>query len=379
VEPTILHADADAFFAAVAQRDDPELRGKPVVVGSWVVMAASYEARRYGIRGGMGAAKARRLCPHLLMADVDFDAYTEASRQLFEVFRETSPVVEGLSLEEAFLDVSGLGHIRERVGLAVTVGVASSKVVAKMASREAKPDGLKVVEPGRERHFLHPIPVEELWGVGKGTAPKLHAAGITTVGALARRSVGELASLLGPAQARQLHALANCRDLRRVRKGRARRSFGTQSALGGRERSPGELDSILVRLVDRVTGRMRAKNRQGRTVILRLRFRDYKRATRSRTLPYPTAASKTVLASARALMAEAMPTIRERGVTMVGVALTNIEGGKGVQLELPLEPPYRPPLDAVLDEVRERFGSGVLRRASGMDSRLRREGGAGLG
>jgi DNA polymerase IV len=394
VEPTILHADADAFFAAVAQRDDPELRGKPVVVGSWVVMAASYEARRYGIRGGMGGAKARRLCPHLVAVDTDFDAYTGASRALFDVFRETSPVVEGLSLEEAFLDVSGLGHIlgtpmqiaerlrrecHERVGLAVTVGVASSKVVAKMASREAKPDGLKVVKPGQERQFLHPIPVEELWGVGKGTAPKLHAAGIQTVGTLARRSVGELASLLGPAQARQLHALANCRDLRRVRKGRARRSFGTQSALDGRRRSPDALDSILVRLVDRVTGRMRAKNRAGRTVVLRLRFRDYKRVSRSRTLPFPTAASRTVLASARLLMAEAMPAIRERGVTMVGVALTNIESGRGLQLELPVEPPHRPPVDAVFDEVRERFGSGVLRRASAMDSRLRKEGGAGLG
>ncbi len=318
MEPTILHADADAFFAAVAQRDDPSLRGKPTVVGSWVVMAASYEARAYGIRGGMRAAKAHQLCPHLLTADVDFDAYTEASRELFKVFRELSPVVEGLSLEEAFLDVSGLGHIlgtpvqiaerlrrqcRERVGLAVTVGVATSKVVAKMASREAKPDGLKVVEPGREKHFLHPIPVEELWGVGKGTTPKLHDAGITTVGALARRSVGELVQIVGSAQARQLHALANCRDMRRVRKGRARRSYGTQSALDGSRRSPAALDSILMRLVDRVTGRMRAANRSGRTVVLRLRFRDYKRISRSRTLPYPTAASRTVLSSARLLLA----------------------------------------------------------------------------
>ena len=394
VEPTILHADADAFFAAVAQRDDPSLRGKPTVVGSWVVMAASYEAREYGIRGGMRAAKARRLCPHLLTADVDFDAYTEASRELFKVFRETSPVVEGLSLEEAFLDVSGLGHIlgsprqiaerlrrqcRERVGLAVTVGVATSKIVAKMASRDAKPDGLLVIEPGRERQFLHPIPVEELWGVGKGTTPKLHGQGITTVGDLARRSVAELTSILGPAQARQLHALANCHDHRRVRAGRRRRSYGSQSALDGRPRSPAALDSILMRLVDRVTGRMRAANRSGRTVVLRLRFRDYKRVSRSRTLEYPTAASRTVLASARVLMAGAMPEIQKRGVTMVGVALMGIEDARGVQLEMPVEPPYRPPVDAVLDQVRELFGSGVLRRASALDSRLRREGGAGLG
>ena len=346
MEPTILHADADAFFAAVAQRDDPSLRGKPTVVGSWVVMAASYEAREYGIRGGMRGARARALCPHLVTVDTDFDAYTAASCELFAVFRETSPVVEGLSLEEAFLDVSGLGHIlgspgqiaerlrrqcRERVGLAVTVGVATSKVVAKMASREAKPDGLISCEPGRERRFLHPIPVEELWGVGKGTAPKLHREGITTVGALARRSVAELVPIVGKAQARHLHALANCRDTRRVRSGRRRRSYGSQSALDGSPRSPAALDSILLRLVDRVTGRMRAANRAGRTVVLRLRFRDYRRMSRSRTLPHPTAASGTVLASARVLMAQAMPEIEERGVTLVGIALANIEDARGVQ------------------------------------------------
>ncbi len=269
------------------------------------------------------------------------------------MFRETSPVVEGLSLEEAFLDVSGLGHIlgtprqiaerlrrecRERVGLAVTVGVATSKIVAKMASRDAKPDGLLLIEPGRERQFLHPIPVEELWGVGKGTTPKLHAPGITTVGALARRSRrADLDPRPGPGP-----PASRAGELQRPpagASGATRRSYGSQSALDGRPRSPAALDSILMRLVDRVTGRMRAANRSGRTVVLRLRSRDYKRVSRSRTLEFPTAASRTVLASARVLMAAAMPEIQERGVTMVGVALMGIEDARGVQLEMPVERP----------------------------------------
>lgn len=375
---TILHADADAFFASVEQRDDPRLRDRPVVVGAGVVMAASYEARAFGVRGGMGGTRARRLCPDLIAVDPRFDAYTAASRELFRLFRETAPAVEGLSLEEAFLDVAGLERIagspraiaerlrreaRERVGLAVTVGVARTKVLAKMASRAAKPDGLLVVEPERENEFLHPLPIEALWGVGPATAEKLRGQGLESVGDIARLPEGILVGLLGRAAGQHLHAVANNRDRRRVRTGRSRRSFGSQSASGLRRVAVRDVDAKLIALVDRVTGRMRRAGRTGRTVVLRLRFGDYRRATRSRSLPHATAASAPVLATARALMAGALPEARRRGLTMVGIAIANLdEGGGGEQLGLPLDGAGAYGLDVALDEIRDRFGRGAVRR-----------------
>jgi DNA polymerase-4 len=377
-EATILHADADAFFASVEQRDDPSLRGRPVAVGQGVVMAASYEARAFGVHGAMGGSRAQALCPEIVFVSPRFEAYTEASRALFDLFRETAPAVEGLSLEEAFLDVSGLERIsgsperiarrlrreaRERVGLAVTVGVARTKVLAKMASRAAKPDGLLVVQPDRERQFLDPLPVESLWGVGPATAEKLHSCGIRTVRQIAELPEAAVVAMLGRAAGQHLHAVANNRDRRRVRTGPGRRSFGSQSAFGLRRRPPGELDAILIALVDRVTGRMRKAGRAGRTVVLRMRFGDYTRATRSRTMAHATAASGPVLATARGLLAEAMPLMRRRGVTMIGIAISNLAPrGGGLQLGLPLDRLGNHELDAALDEVRERFGVNALRR-----------------
>ncbi len=378
-EATIIHADADAFFASVEQRDDPRLRGRPTVVGSGVVMAASYEARAFGIHGGMSGRRAKRLCPELEVVDPRFSSYVEASKGLFEVFEQTAPQVEGLSMEEAFLDVRGLEQIsgspsqiasqlrddaREQVGLAVTVGVARTKVLAKMASRAAKPDGLLVVEPGEETAFLHPLRVESLWGVGPSTAEKLHARGILTVGELARRSIEELMAFLGPHSGRHLHAIAHNRDPRRVRSGGRRRSFGSQSAFSRSPRTADQLDAKLIALLDRVTRRMRSARRAGRTVVLRLRFGDFKRATRSRTLPYPSATSETLLRPARALLAEAMPEIDRRGITLIGVAITNLADGAGVQLELPLDGREHAALDEALDEVRDRFGPDAIRRAA---------------
>jgi DNA polymerase-4 len=327
----------------------------------------------------MRGARARRLCPDVVTVDPSFDDYTKASRELFEVFRSVSPVVEGISLEEAFLDVTGMEHIwgtpaeigahlrsevGRRVGLPVTVGGGTSKIVAKMASRAAKPDGLRIVAPGEEAAFLHPLDAAELWGVGPSTARKLDRAMIRTVGDLARRTEAELTPIVGKAAARQLHAISNARDYRRVRSGRSRSSFGTQSAMDGRPRTPAELDSILVGLVDRVTGRMRRANRAGRTVVLRLRYRDFVKASRSRTMHRSSATTATVLAAARSLLADAMPTIRSRGLTLLGVAVTNLDGSKGIQLELPLEPPHRQAVDLAVDEIRTRFGSDALRRAS---------------
>jgi DNA polymerase-4 len=384
-EATILHADADAFFASVEQRDDPALRGRPVCVGEGVVMAASYEARAFGIRGAMGGGEARRLCPDALFVPPRFSAYTEASRGLFAVFREMAPAVEGLSLEEAFLDVRGLERVsgtpeqiarklrreaREQVGLAVTVGVARTKVLAKMASRAAKPNGLLVVAPDREREFLDPLPVETLWGVGPSTAQKLYRHGIRRVHQIAELPESVMVSILGKAAGQHLHAVANNRDRRRVRADSRRGSFGSQSAFGRRPKTQRQLDAILIALVDRVTGRMRKAGRAGRTVVLRLRFADYSRATRSSTLPHATSSSGPVLATARALLAAAMPLIRRRGITMIGVAVSNLAPrGGGLQLGLPLDRVGGDALDAALDEIHERFGVNAVRRPSHLAAR----------
>jgi DNA polymerase-4 len=374
---SILHADADAFFASVEQRDDPRLRGRPTIVGGGVVMAASYEARAYGIHGGMGGGRARRLCPDAVVVPPRFSAYTEASKALFDLFEETAPLVEGLSMEEAFLDVRGLERIsgtprqiaerlrhraRERVGLAVSVGVARTKVLAKMASRAAKPDGLLVIEPDREAEFLTPLPVEALWGVGTVTAEKLHGHGIHTIGQLARRDEGELALFLGAHAGRHLHAVAHNRDPRRVRRGQRRRSIGTQSAFAGGGTSESDLEALLVSLVDRVTRRARVANRAGRTVTLRLRFGDFSRATRSRTLAHPTAGTGTILAAARLLLAGVRPSIERRGITLLGITVANLSDE--AQLELPLDPRVDPALDLAIDEIRKRFGTDAIRRGS---------------
>jgi DNA polymerase-4 len=380
MEATILHADVDAFFASVEQRDDPSLRGRPTIVGGGVVMAASYEARAYGVCGAMGGAQARRLCPQATVVEPRWSAYVEASRAVFEVFKRASPLVEGLSMEEAFLDVRGLERISgsptdiavrlrrdvlEQVGLPITVGVARTKVIAKMASRAAKPDGLLVVPPRRELAFLHPLPVERLWGVGPATARKLHDRGLMTVGQLARLSEAALASILGRASGRHLHFLAHNRDPRPVRAGRRRRSFGSQSALGRSSGSLDALDAAVIGLVDRVTRRMRAAGRVGRTVMLRLRFADFSRASRSHTLPRPTAATRTILATVRALLAAAMPMIERRGITLVGVTVASLDGEEaGVQLALPLDGPGTSALDCALDEVRDRFGPAAVTRAA---------------
>ena len=374
---SILHADADAFFASVEQRDDPSLRGRPTIVGAGVVMAASYEARAYGIYGGMGGGRARRLCPHAVVVSPRFSAYTEASRALFDLFEETAPLVEGLSLEEAFLDVRGLERIsgtpgeiaeglrrraRERIGLAVTVGIARTKVLAKMASRAAKPDGILLIDPEREAEFLRPLPVEALWGVGEATAVKLRAHGIRTIGQLGERGEDELRFFLGAHAARHLHAIAHNRDPRRVRRGRRRRSIGTQSAFAGGGRKESDLDALLVSLVDRVTRRARAANRAGRTVTLRMRFGDFSRATRSRTLAHPTAGTGAILAAGRALLAAAGPIIERRGITLLGITVANLSDH--AQLELPLDPRVNPALDLAIDEIRERFGTDAIRRGS---------------
>jgi DNA polymerase-4 len=375
---TILHADLDAFYASVEQRDDPALRGRPVIVGAGVVLAASYEAKAHGVRTAMGGTLARRLCPQAVVVPPRMGVYAKASKAVFEVFRQTTPLVEGLSIDEAFLDVGGLrrisgtpaeiakrlrSEVRERVGLPITVGVARTKFLAKVASGVAKPDGLLVVPPDGELAFLHPLPVERLWGVGPVTAGKLRDRGITTVGEVARLGEAALVSMVGQASGRHLHALAHNRDPRPVDVGRRRRSIGSQRALGRSPRSPADLDAVVIALVERVTRRMRAASRAGRTVVLRLRFDDYSRATRSHTLPWPTAHTDTILATARELLATAMPMIQRRGITMVGLAVGNLDDSGAIQLTLPFDRHSGGALDAAVDAARERFGTDAVTRA----------------
>jgi DNA polymerase IV len=377
-----MHADLDAFFASVEQRDDPALRGRPVIVGGGVVLAASYEARAHGVRSAMGGQKARRLCPDAIVVTPRFTAYVEASKAVFAIFADTAPVVEAVSIDEAFLDVRGLEHIggaageiawrlrarvREEVGLPISIGVATTKHLAKVASNAAKPDGLLAIPPGGELAFLHPLPVERLWGVGPATQARLREHGIVTVGQLAGLPEATLATILGRAAGRKLHAIAHNRDPRRVRAGRGRRSIGSQSALGSRARSPAELDAVAAALADRVTRRARRAGRVGRTVVLRLRFGDFTRATRSKTLARPTASTATVLLTLRALLAAERDVIRRRGLTLLGLTLTNLErADDGVQLELPLVFDGRPPavLDDTMDAIRDRFGAGAVQRAT---------------
>jgi DNA polymerase-4 len=326
----------------------------------------------------MGGAYARRLCPHAIVVSPRFAAYSEASRDVYRVFADTAPLVEGLSIDEAFLDVRGMERIagtpaqiaarlrravRERVNLPITVGVARTKFLAKVASGVAKPDGLLVVPPEGELAFLHPLPVERLWGVGGVTAAKLHERGIVTVGEVARMDEAALIALLGRGSGRHLHALARNRDPRPVQVRRRRGSIGSQCALGRRRRSPEAVDAILAGLVDRVTRRMRAAHRVGRTVVLRLRFADFARVTRSHTLPHATAETELVRVAARALLAEAMPIIERRGLTLVGIAVANLADDRAVQLTLPFDRRSGGALDAALDEVHARYGSGAVTRA----------------
>jgi DNA polymerase-4 len=373
----ILHADLDSFFASVEQRDDPRLRGKPVIVGGGVVLAASYEAKAFGVATAMGGRQAKRLCPHAIVVPARMSAYSEASKAVFAVFDDTTPLVEGLSIDEAFLDVRGLERLSgtpeeiarrlkrrvlEEVGLPISVGVARTKFLAKVASAVAKPDGLLVVPPDGELEFLHPLPVERLWGVGVKTAQKLHARGIVTVSQVAAMDEAALVELLGRASGRHIHALAHNRDPRRVRTGQRRRSMGSQRALGRRAKTPETIDATLMTLVDRLGGRLRAARRVCRTVVLRLRFSDFSRATRSQTLNEATAHTPTILATARGLLAASMPTIERQGLTLIGVSLTSLENDDAVQLALPLD--RRRELDATLDAVRDRFGTAAITRAA---------------
>jgi len=385
---SILHADLDSFYASVEQRDDPSLRGRAVAVGGsegggGVVLAASYEAKRLGVRTPMPGHEAKRLCPDLIFVPPRFEAYSEASTAVFAIFDDVTPLVEGISIDEAFLDVGGLlrvsgtpteiavrlrGDVLRVVGLPITVGVARTKFLAKVASGVGKPDGLLVVEPDREVEFLHPLPVQKLWGVGLVTTKKLNDRGIFTVRDVAELDPAALSAITGGAVGRQLAALSHNVDVRSVEVGKRRGSIGSQQALGRGLRSRGELEIILRRIVDRVTSRMRGAQRVGRTVTLRFRFEDFTRATRSHSLPTPTAATASVQDVALTLLDLAWAMIEVRGLTLLGVSVGNLENEGAVQLALPFDRSDVEVLDTTIDAIRDRFGGGSLTRADRIGS-----------
>jgi len=376
---TILHADLDSFYASVEQRDDPRLRGRPTIVGGGVVLAASYEAKRHGVHTPMPCRDALRLCPGAIVVPPRMSAYAEASRAVFEIFGETTPLVDALSIDEAFLEVGGLRRlvgpaeliaqrlrvrVRDEVGLAISVGVARTKFLAKVASAVSKPDGLLVVPPEAELAFLHPLPVRRLWGVGEVTAAALRRRGLYTVGDVAALPEAALIAIVGKGTGRHLHALAHNRDPRAVETGRRRRSVGAQSALGRRPRSFEEIDARLAGLVERVARRLRAGERRARTVTVRLRLADMSRLTRSHSFAIATDRTDVLIDAARGLLLRERPLIAARGLSLIGVAVANLETSKQVQLALPLTERADATLDAALDALRDRYGASSVVRGS---------------
>lgn len=390
-ESGILHADLDAFYATVEQRDDPSLRGQPISVGEGVVLAASYEAKRMGVRSGMGGATARRLCPGLISVRARMDAYLEASRAVFAIFDETTPIVEPLSIDEAFLDVRGLWRheaspaaigrrLRDRVvsevGIVISVGAARTKFLAKVASGVVKPDGLLVVAPDEELSFLHALPVARVWGVGPVTQATLAERGIASVGDLAQVPVASLVHWFGGAAGRHLHELAWNRDHRRVRSGRPDRSIGSQQALGRRTLDVADVDRVLLGLADRVGARLRRSQRGSRTLTVRFRFGDFSRATRSRSFREPVSTTSAIHENAMGLATTLLDepegggtVLSERGLTLLGIALSRFVPDDAVQLSLPFDRHDPRQVDDMVDEVRERFGRSSVKRAALLGAR----------
>lgn len=384
---SILHADLDAFYASVEVRDDPSLAGRPVIVGGGVVLSATYEARACGVRKAMGGAMARRLCPHAVVVKPRFEAYLAASRAVFEVFEAFTPTVEPISIDEAFLDVGGASRlfgdpvaiaralrrrVRDEVGLPVSVGIASTKHLAKVASARAKPDGLVHVVAGHERDFLYPLPVSALWGVGPVTTARLERLGIRTVADAAALGPDALKGMVGAAMGERVHALAHNTDPRRVVTGVRRRSVGSQQALGRGSTDRDDCRAVVLAACDRVARRLRAAHRLGRTVTLRVRFGDMTAITRSDTDPRPTAATAELYRRAGVLLDGVHRDIEERGVSLLGLTVSNLADRDAVQLALCFERDTSG-IDDAVDRVRARFGRDALAAGSLLRRRDLRE------
>lgn len=391
--PGILHADMDAFYAAVAVKEDPSLAGKPVAVGGGVVLSCTYEARAYGVRGGMPLREARSRCPNLIVVDGTFGAYVEYSRAVFSIFESFTPTVERLSIDEAFLDVTGATHlfgspadiarsirkdVKDQTGLAVSVGATTRKFLSKIASQVAKPDGLIVVSPGDEIEFLHPLPVSYLWGVGPVTRNRLNELGIETIGDIADTPLDSLAASLGSGHANHLHALANNRDPRSVTTKRTAKSLSAQSAMRAQIRSLEELTPTLHRLTDRVASRLRAKDKSGRTVTIKVRFGDLTSITRSSTLPRPTASTSALVDIGTGLLAGVVAEFPKHETTLLSVAVSGIGSNDVVQLAFGVDDERSTggspralefeALDQSVDELRKKYGDRVVTHGSDLMS-----------
>ena len=391
MEPTILHADLDAFYASVEQMLDPTLAGRPVLVGGGIVVAASYEARAHGVRAPMPTRDALALCPDAVVVDGHFDRYLDLSEQVMAILDDATPVVEQISVDEAFLDVSGTTHllgrpsdiartirrrVREEAGLPISIGIASTKFLSKIASARAKPDGLVVVAVGTELEFLHPLPVEALWGVGRVTSGRLHRLGITTIGELADVPSSALSPLLGPAASGALRSLSWNMDPRPVRGGRRAGSVGSQQALGRGLADRDEMAVVVLGLADRVGRRLRAKDRMGATLTVRLRLPGPRSVTRSHTLTAPTGSTAALADLGMVLVDRALADHPGETVTLIGLSVSNLTTDDFRQLELDLGDDdllrsgsrlalTRSSLEDSVDRVRERFGRSVLSYGAG--------------
>jgi DNA polymerase-4 len=384
ITATILHADLDAFYASVEQLLDPSLRGKPIAVGGGVVLAASYEAKAFGVSGGMSGRRARELCPHLIFVGGHFKDYQRLGDGAINVLNDFTPLVERISIDEAFADVAGCTHlfgspveiatavrrrVRTDIGLPISIGVARTKHLAKIASQVAKPDGLVVVDPESELRFLHDLPVELMWGVGPATKARLAERGIHTIGQLANMPGWSLQRVVGRAAGEKLTALAWNRDPRHIETRRRARSAGAQSALGRKPLQVQVFRPVLRHLADRIATRLRAKSRPGRTVTVRVRFADLHSVTRSITLDAPIAATASLAEIAEELVRSALADHPdERIISLLGISVSQLERHWDVQLELPfgLDDEERRPgskrgmarwtADRAVDKIRDRFG-----------------------
>jgi DNA polymerase-4 len=393
----ILHCDLDAFYASVEQILDPSLAGRPILVGGGVVVAASYEARAFGISAPMNVRRALERCPEAVVVSGSFREYSDYSDRVMEILRDFSPLLEQISIDEAFLDVSGTMHllgepaqigreIRHRVraetGLPISVGVASSKFLAKVASAAAKPDGLLVVNPDDEIAWLHSLPVRVIWGIGPVTERKLHERGVKSVGELAATPVDALSRWLGPGAGHHLHALAWNRDPRPVQTSRRAKSIGAQSALGRGLTDIEELSGVLLHLADRVGTRMRKKNKVGRTLTLRVRFDDMSSASRATTFDAPLNTTAAMHRAAMTLLGDARGD-HDGPLTLVGISMSKLADEGAVQMELALDEgdvshagsiaaDHQAEIDRQIDRARERFGRDVVGRASDLLNKDRR-------
>lgn len=391
---TILHADLDAFYASVEQLLDPRLRGKPIAVGGGVVLAASYEARAFGVRGGMPGRRARQLCPDLIFVGGHFDQYQRLGDAAIGVLGDFTPSVERISIDEAFADVAGCTHlfgspegiakkvrarVRAEIGLPISIGVARTKHLAKIASQVAKPDGLVVVDPATELEFLHELPVGLMWGVGPATEARLASIGVATIGQLAERDPESLEQLLGHAAGSRLNALAWNEDPRPVVTSRRAHSAGAQSALGRQPATERVFKPTLHHLADRIGARLRAKALAGRTITVRVRFADLRSVTRALTLSAPISATRAIADVAEDLVRGVLADHRdERTISLLAISISHLEANAILQLELPLglsEEGRRPGTtkgaararaDRAMDAIRQRFGDHAVDYGTGL-------------